>query len=88
MKTEHSPYVAEALAGLTRAQKRYVIDGCVHGDCTMQTIRALQRKALFYLKITSPNGRAGHLVLTPLGERVREILKARKPTPKAQEIEA
>jgi len=71
-------YVTEALQGLTRAQKRYVIDGCIHGDPALRTIRELQRKALFYLHIDSPNGRAGFLRLTPLGETVRAILKARR----------
>lgn len=70
-------YVQEALRGLTRAQRTYVKDGCIHGDCTMTTIRALQRKALFYLKITSPNGRCGFMALTPLGETVQRILKER-----------
>lgn len=75
--TKEPAYVRDALSGLTRTQKRYVMDGSIHGDPTMATIRALKAKALFYLKIDSPNGRAGFMVLTPLGETVRRILKDR-----------
>jgi hypothetical protein len=69
-------YVTEALRGLTRTQKKFVLAGCLHGDFTMATVRALRSKALFYLHIDSPNGRCGFMKLTPLGETVREILKA------------
>lgn len=67
-------YVQEALRGLTRVQKSYVIDGAIHGDPAPVTIRALLNRALFYIKIDSPNGRCGPMVLTPLGETVRAIL--------------
>lgn len=67
-------YVVEAMRGLTPTQKKYVMDGSIHGDCTVKTIRALQDKALFFLMIDSPNGRCGFMKLTPLGETVRRIL--------------
>lgn len=75
--SEHPDYVKAALRGLTRTQKQYVIAGCFHGDVTMATIRALKAKSLFYLHPTSPNGRCGPMRLTPLGETVQGILKAR-----------
>lgn len=75
--SEDPHYVAEALAGLTRDQAKYVIAGCLHGDFTITMARTLQRKALFYLHIDSPNGRFGTLRLTPLGVTVQGILKAR-----------
>lgn len=71
-------YVADALKGLTRAQKRFVLAGCIHGDFQMQTVRELKRKALFYLHPTSPNGRYGEMRLTPLGETVRTTLQQRE----------
>lgn len=65
--------------GLSKAQRQYVAAGCIHGDCTMQTVRALVRKGLFRLVIDSPNGNAGFMRLTPLGENVRDHLRdARK----------
>jgi hypothetical protein len=67
------------MRGLTPNQKRYVIDGCFHGDITDQTARSLLGRDLFYIKIDSPNGRAGFARLTPLGETVRSILKERQP---------
>ena len=70
-------YVRDALSGLTPAQKRVIIAGGFSGDFTMATVRALKRKAIFFHKIDSPNGRCGPMVLTPLGETVREILKLR-----------
>lgn len=70
-------YVKEAMRGLTPTQRKMVIDGSCHGDVTMATIRALRGRALFYLKITSPNGRGGHMELTPLGVTVQGILKAK-----------
>lgn len=69
-------YVRDAMRGLTPKQKQLVVDGCVHGDITMATIRGLRRRALFHLKITSPNGRCGHMELTPLGVTVQQRLKA------------
>ena len=84
---DHAPppaYVVEALRGLTTTQKKYVIAGTFHGDCTMATIRALRNKALFYHHIDSPNGRAGPMKLTPLGVTVQGILKARKSRKNAE----
>lgn len=76
-KQQLPAYVREALTGITRAQRRFVLDGCIHGDTTALTIRGLQQKALFYFHPTSPNGRCGDLRLTPLGETVRSILRER-----------
>ena len=76
-------YVRDALTGLTRTQKRFVLAGCIHGDITMRTVRELQRKALFYHHPTSPNGRCGELRLTPLGSTVRGILLARAEVARA-----
>lgn len=73
--TERPQYVKDAMRGLTSNQKRYVIDGCFHGDITDQTARSLLGRRLFYIKIDSPNGRCGFATLTPLGETVRSILK-------------
>ena len=75
--SEHPTYVTEALRQLTRTQKQYIIDGCIHGDCTMTTVRALKRHAMFYFHPTSPNGRCGEMRLTPLGVTVQAILKER-----------
>ena len=55
----------------------YVKDGCIHGDCSMTTARALMRKGLFSLEIDSPNGQWGFLRLTPLGREAQQIIKAR-----------
>ena len=77
-RSELPEYVKEALRGLTRTQRKYVIDGCIHGDVQGGTIHELKRKALFYLHIDSPNGRVGVMELTPLGETVRAILLERK----------
>lgn len=71
---EQPHYVKTAMRGLTPVQKRMVKDGCIHGDVTMTTVRALQGRGLFYLKITSPNGRCGHMELTPLGVTVQALL--------------
>lgn len=68
-------YVQEALRGLTPVQKATIIRGYI-GDETMATVSALKSRAIFYLKINSPNGRCGFMELTPLGESIREILKA------------
>lgn len=64
----------EALRSLTKVQRMYVKDGCIHGDCSMRTARLLMGKGMFHLVISSPNGKAGFLHLTPLGERVRSLL--------------
>jgi len=71
-------YVRDAMRGLTPKQRQFVIDGSIHGDFTMATVRALRDRALFYLHIDSPNGRFGSMRLTPLGETVRDILRAKK----------
>lgn len=76
-------YVTEALRGLTPTQKKYVIAGAFHGDCTMATISVLRRKALFYHHIDSPNGRCGPMKLTPLGVTVQGILKPKSVQAKA-----
>lgn len=65
---------AAALKQLTRAQKRFVADGYIHGEFRMQTIRELLRKGLFYLVIDSPNGQCGHMELTPLGKNVQALI--------------
>lgn len=72
--TERPQYVKDAMRGLTKNQKRYVIAGRFHGDITDQTARSLLGRNLFYIKIDSPNGRGGFATLTPLGETVRTIL--------------
>ena len=69
-------YVRDAMRGLTAVQKYHILNGCFSGDFSMATVRALKAKAIFYHKITSPNGRCGPMRLTPLGESVCEILKA------------
>ena len=66
----------ELARSLTKVQRRYVADGCIHGDCSMQTTRALMQKGLFHLVIDSPNGQWGFLRLTDLGVAVQAILKA------------
>jgi hypothetical protein len=76
-------YVLDAMRGLTKVQRQFVIDGCFHGDVTMATVRALQSRALFYLKIISPNGRCGSMVLTPLGKTVQTILSGKLPPSQA-----
>ena len=68
--------VKETIRGLTPAQRMYVKDGCIHGDCTMQTMRALKRKGLFELVISSSNGQCGFMELTPLGKAVQSALVA------------
>jgi hypothetical protein len=59
---------------LTKAQKRFVIDGCIHGDFQMRTVRALRQKGLFDLEVNSPNGRAGFMRLTEFGKAVQAKL--------------
>lgn len=75
---KYPAYVQEALSGLTRAQKAYVLAGSVSGDVTSAMCATLRRKALFYLHIDSPNGRYGTLRLTPLGVTLQGILKSRR----------
>jgi len=62
---------------LTKAQRLLVTDGCVHGDFSMHTVRALKRKGLFHLVIDSPNGQCGFMRLTDLGVAVQAILRAK-----------
>lgn len=69
-------HVRAALSGLTRGERKHVAAGYV-GDCTAATLRNLRNKAMFYLKIDSPNGRCGLMVLTPLGVNVRALLNER-----------
>ena len=64
----------QLLRGLTQRQRYHVKRGCISGDFTMATVRALTRKGLMRLEITSPNGQCGFMRLTPLGERVRAYL--------------
>lgn len=59
---------------LTPKQRQMVAAGCIHGDFTMATVRALKRKGLFSLHITSPNGRCGFMRLTEAGEALRAAL--------------
>jgi len=66
--------VKSAIRGLTKVQRMYVQDGCIHGDCTMRTVRALRNKGLFELVITSPNGQCGTMELTELGRSVRAAI--------------
>lgn len=68
--------IKAAKRGLTQAQRMYVQDGCIHGDRTMQTVRALKLKGLFELVISSPNGQCGFMELTPLGKAVQSALVA------------
>lgn len=66
-----------AVANLTRTQRHYVRAGAIHGDCTMQMVETLRRKGLFHLVIDSPNGQCGFMRLTPLGDAVSAVLKAK-----------
>jgi hypothetical protein len=61
---------------LTLPQRRFVERGCISGDFTMVTVRSLLRKGVFHVPPASPNGRYGFAVLTPLGEQVRDLIKA------------
>lgn len=70
---------------LTRAQRMYVRDGSIHGDCTMATVRALRSKGLFELVIDSPNGRCGFMRLTSLGGAVRDSALAAADTSHASD---
>jgi uncharacterized protein YjhX (UPF0386 family) len=79
-----SDYIREVIGGLTKVQRMYVVDGCIHGDCQMVTVRALKRKGLFHLVIDSPNGEAGFMRLTSLGEAVQANLKRRHAAEKAR----
>lgn len=67
--------VIAALRNLTPAQRRHVEAGYI-GDASMAMVRTLQRKAMFYHHITSPNGRCGPMELTPLGKSVQATIKS------------
>lgn len=67
-------WIGEAAKGLTRAQRKHVLAGGLHGDFTMATAQTLRDKGLFYLDIDSPNGQCGILRLTTYGRRVQERL--------------
>ena len=69
-------HVVAALKSLTRRERYHVERGGI-SDATPAMLRSLQNKAMFYLKIDSPNGRCGFMRLTPLGENVRALIKAR-----------
>ena len=69
-------HVVAALRGLTSTERRHVLAGYI-GDCRPSTLNSLRRQAMFYLKIDSPNGRCGIMVLTPLGRNVQALLKER-----------
>lgn len=71
-------HVVTAAKGLTKAERVHVLNGCISGDFRMSTVRSLESKAMFYLKIDSPNGRCGFMTLTPLGENVQALLKSRQ----------
>lgn len=75
---ESSDFAAEQVAAicrtLTPVQRTFVKDACLHGDVYMTTVRALKRKGLFHLVISSPNGQCGFMRLTPFGEAVRSAL--------------
>jgi hypothetical protein len=61
---------------LTKAQRYHIERGCISGDFSMSTVRALKANGLMYLHIDSPNGRCGFMRMTPLGEAVQSALKA------------
>lgn len=63
-----------AMKGLTVKQRRFVMDGCIHGDFTLATVNALIRKGLFYIEPHTPNKQWGFARLTPLGEALRANL--------------
>jgi len=66
---------------LTSKQRQFVKDGCIHGDFTMRTVKALIHKGLFHIVPCSPDGRHGFAKLTPLGESVRATIIAKATTP-------
>ena len=76
--------VRKQLRGLTKAQRPLIINGCVSGDFSMQTVRALIGKGLMYLRIDSPNGRAGFVELTALGKEVQAAIRQLAPQPEAR----
>lgn len=61
---------------LSPAQRYHVERGCISGDFTMETVKALKRRGLFELVINSSNGRYGFMELTPLGKQVRQAISA------------
>lgn len=70
-----SVLVSDAVRGLTKVQRRFVIDGSIHGDFTLTTVRTLIRKGLFHIVPDSPDGRWGPACLTPLGVAVQAAIQ-------------
>lgn len=66
--------VATVARGLSEAQRYRVKRGCISGDFTMATVRALTRKEFFSFVANSPNGLCGFMEPTPLGLAVRAHL--------------
>jgi hypothetical protein len=62
------------VAALTPAQRDAIMRGSI-GDHSMATVRALIRKGLMYLRISSPNGKAGFVENTELGNALRQHLR-------------
>lgn len=69
----------ELVRGLTKVQRRFVMDGCIHGDFSITTVRCLMRKGLFHIVTDSPNGQFGPMRLTERGLAVPSALKATNP---------
>lgn len=72
--------VGRIVKALSPLQAEIVRRGCVSGDFTMATVRALKRKGLFELVIDSPNRQCGFMRLTPLGIEVQSALAGRVST--------
>lgn len=72
-----SDHLKAVVRNLTRAERRFVKDGCIHGSFSMTTVYNLRRKGLFELVISSPNGRAGFMELTSLGRDAQALIKSR-----------
>lgn len=66
--------VEKIIKSLSPIQAEVVRRGCFSGDFTMATVRALKRKGLFELVISSPNGQCGFMELTDLGKQVRQSM--------------
>ena len=76
--------IRAAKRGLTKIQRMYVKDGSAHGDCSIVTIRSLIRKGIFYIEISSPNGKCGFARLTQLGKAVSDALPIEAASPYLQ----
>lgn len=70
--------VSKIAASLTKAQRDAVMRGAI-GDHTMATVRALMSRGLMHLRIDSPNGRAGFVENTTLGDKVAAHLTQQTP---------